>query len=143
MEQDLNECRNIFSVADIEVVLKPRFSGFVAQKISQTLVSLGIRAGFLSHVDALHSDIGILNVDDILVLFSKSDNTEELLKLVPCVKAKGVYVISITSLESNALMGVCDFNVFLPLERSCVLLIWLRLRPLLFKWCLGIRWLLR
>ncbi|KAK1361654.1 putative arabinose 5-phosphate isomerase [Heracleum sosnowskyi] len=93
-------------------------SGFVAQKISQTLVSLGIRAGFLSPVDALHGDIGILNVNDILVLFSKSGNTEELLKLVPCVKAKGVYVISITSLESNALMGVCDFNVFLPLERE-------------------------
>ncbi|KAK1388560.1 hypothetical protein POM88_016738 [Heracleum sosnowskyi] len=93
-------------------------SSFVTQKISQTLVSLGIRAGFLSPVDALHGDIGILNVDDILVLFSKSGNTEELLKLVPCVKAKGVYVISITSLESNALMGVCDFNVFLPLERE-------------------------
>ncbi|KAK1403079.1 hypothetical protein POM88_002684 [Heracleum sosnowskyi] len=93
-------------------------SGFVAQKISQTLVSLGIRAGFLSLIDALHGDIGILNVDDILVLFSKSGNNEELLKLVPCVKAKGVYVISITSLESNALMGVCDFNVFLPLKRE-------------------------
>lgn len=93
-------------------------SGFVAQKISQTLVSLGIRAGFLSPVDALHGDIGILNGNDILVMFSKSGNTEELLKLVPCVKAKGVYLISVTSLESNALKGVCDFNVFLPLERE-------------------------
>ncbi|KAL1820341.1 hypothetical protein ACET3Z_015210 [Daucus carota] len=93
-------------------------SGFVAQKISQTLVSLGIRAGFLSPVDALHGDIGILNGNDILVMFSKSGNTEELLKLVPCVKAKGVYLISVTSLQSNALMNVSDLNVFLPLERE-------------------------
>ncbi|KAK1391934.1 putative arabinose 5-phosphate isomerase [Heracleum sosnowskyi] len=93
-------------------------SGFVAQKISQTLVSLGIRAGFLSPVDALHGDIGILCDNDILVMFSKSGNTEELLKLVPCVKAKGVYLISVTSLQGNSLMGVCDFNVFLPLERE-------------------------
>lgn len=93
-------------------------SGFVAQKISQTLVSLGIRSGFLSPVDALHGDIGILTGKDILVLFSKSGNTEELLRLVPCARAKGVYLISVTSLEGNALMGVCDLNVFLPLERE-------------------------
>ncbi|PIA36398.1 hypothetical protein AQUCO_03400349v1 [Aquilegia coerulea] len=93
-------------------------SGFVAQKISQTLVSLGIRSGFLSPVDALHGDIGILSRSDLLVLFSKSGNTEELLKLVPCAKAKGVFLISVTSIEGNLLEGVCDLNVHLPLERE-------------------------
>ncbi|KAI8007275.1 putative arabinose 5-phosphate isomerase [Camellia lanceoleosa] len=93
-------------------------SGFVARKISQTLVSLGIRSGFLSPVDALHGDIGILSDSDILVMFSKSGNTEELLRLVPCAKAKGAYLISVTSTESNSLMGLCDLNVHLPLERE-------------------------
>lgn len=93
-------------------------SGFVARKISQTLVSLGIQSGFLSPVDALHGDIGILTKRDILVLFSKSGNTEELLKLVPCAKAKGAYLIAVTSVENNALAGVCDMNVHLPLERE-------------------------
>lgn len=93
-------------------------SGFVAQKISQTLVSLGIKSGFLSPLDALHGDIGILCSEDVLVMFSKSGNTEELLKLAPCAKAKGVYLISITSVEHNLLMGNCDLNVHLPLERE-------------------------
>ncbi|CDP20569.1 unnamed protein product [Coffea canephora] len=93
-------------------------SGFVAQKISQTLVSLGIKSGFLSPVDALHGDIGILSSADVLVMFSKSGNTEELVRLAPCAKAKGAYLISITSLEPNALMGLCDMNVNLPLERE-------------------------
>ncbi|OAY34606.1 probable arabinose 5-phosphate isomerase [Manihot esculenta] len=93
-------------------------SGFVANKISQTLISLGIRAGFLSPVDALHGDIGILTSRDILVLFSKSGNTEELLRLVPCAKAKGAYLVSVTSVEGNALASVCDMNVHLPLERE-------------------------
>jgi arabinose-5-phosphate isomerase len=93
-------------------------SGFVAQKISQTLISLGIRSGFLSPVDALHGDIGILSDLDILVLLSKSGTTEELLRLVPCAKAKGAYLISVTSVESNVLMNLCDLNVFLPLERE-------------------------
>ncbi|KAF8392181.1 hypothetical protein HHK36_022523 [Tetracentron sinense] len=93
-------------------------SGFVAQKISQTLVSLGIRSRFLSPVDALHGDIGILSKSDLLVFLSKSGNTEELLKLVPCAKAKGVFLISLTSSERNLLTNVCDLNVYLPLERE-------------------------
>ncbi|KAG8378664.1 hypothetical protein BUALT_Bualt07G0008800 [Buddleja alternifolia] len=93
-------------------------SGFVAQKISQTLVSLGIKSGFLSPVDALHGDIGILSAEDLLVLFSKSGNSEELVKLVPCAKAKGVYLISVTSVTPNGLMRLCDLNVHLPLERE-------------------------
>ncbi|PIA45401.1 hypothetical protein AQUCO_01700742v1 [Aquilegia coerulea] len=93
-------------------------SGFVAQKISQTLVSLGIKSGFLSPTDALHGDIGILSKLDLLVFFSKSGNTEELLKLVPCAKAKEVFLISVTSSEVNLLAGVCDLNVHLPLEKE-------------------------
>ncbi|XP_002532039.2 probable arabinose 5-phosphate isomerase [Ricinus communis] len=93
-------------------------SGFVANKISQTLVSLGIRAGFLSPVDALHGDIGILTPRDILVMFSKSGNTDELLRLVPCAKAKGAFLVSVTSVEGNALAMVSDMNVYLPLERE-------------------------
>ncbi|CAM8976714.1 unnamed protein product [Rhodiola kirilowii] len=93
-------------------------SGFVAQKISQTLVSLGIRAAFLSPVDALHGDIGILTEKDVVVMFSKSGNTEELLRLVPCARAKGAFLVSVTSIEANVLGGVCDMNVYLPLERE-------------------------
>jgi fructoselysine-6-P-deglycase FrlB-like protein len=61
-------------------------SGFIAQKISQILVSTGTRATFLSPTDALHGDIGIVHEGDIVVMFSKSGNTEEMLKLVPFVK---------------------------------------------------------
>ncbi|CAN1292199.1 Probable arabinose 5-phosphate isomerase [Linum perenne] len=68
-------------------------SGFVANKISQTLVSLGIRASFLNPVDALHGDIGALSSLDVLVLFSKSGNTEELLRLVPCARAKAIQMV--------------------------------------------------
>ncbi|GAV63938.1 CBS domain-containing protein/SIS domain-containing protein [Cephalotus follicularis] len=93
-------------------------SGFVAHKISQTLISLSIRSGFISPLDALHGDIGILTARDVLVFFSKSGNTEELLTLVPCAKAKGAYLVSVTSVEGNALAAACDFNVHLPLERE-------------------------
>ncbi|KAL1313451.1 hypothetical protein HN51_040016 [Arachis hypogaea] len=93
-------------------------SGFVANKISQTLVSLGIRSAFLSPVDALHGDIGILSAADILVLLSKSGATDELLRLVPCARAKGARLIAVTSVQGCVLEAVCDMNVHLPLERE-------------------------
>ena len=61
-------------------------SGFIAQKIAQTLVSTGSRAQFLNPTDALHGDIGIVSPTDVLVAFSKSGGSEELLKLLPFAK---------------------------------------------------------
>ena len=61
-------------------------SGFIAQKIAQTLVSTGSRSLFLSPTDALHGDIGIVGEGDLLVAFSKSGGSEELLKMLPFAK---------------------------------------------------------
>jgi arabinose-5-phosphate isomerase len=61
-------------------------SGFIAQKICQTLVSTGTKAVFLSPQDALHGDIGIISRQDLLVCFSKSGATEEIVRLVPFAK---------------------------------------------------------
>lgn len=91
-------------------------SSFISKKISQTLVSLGIRSSFLSPLDALHGDIGILSPSDLLIFFSKSGSTDELLRLVPCVRSKGLFLISVTSVPSNPLSSLCDFNVHLPLD---------------------------
>ncbi|KMZ67643.1 Arabinose 5-phosphate isomerase [Zostera marina] len=94
-------------------------SGFVANKISQTLVSLGFsRSSFLSPVDALHGDIGVLSFGDLLVFISKSGSSEELLRLVPCARSKGAILISITSVKNNPLSQICDDNVHLPLSRE-------------------------
>ena len=61
-------------------------SGFIAQKVCQTLVSTGTKAVFLNPTDALHGDIGIVGQDDLVVIVSKSGATEELLRLVPYAK---------------------------------------------------------
>lgn len=93
-------------------------SGFIAQKVSQTLVSTGTKSSFLSPTDALHGDIGIVGPTDILVSFSKSGGSEELLKLLPFAKAKGATLVSITSAPGCKLEALCDLAVVLPLERE-------------------------
>jgi arabinose-5-phosphate isomerase len=118
LPQTLAFARTLLSAAGTIFFSGVGKSGFVAHKISQTLVSLGIRSAFLSPVDALHGDIGALTPRDVLVLLSKSGATEELLRLVPCARAKGAYLVSVTSVEGNALAAACDMNVHLPLERE-------------------------
>ncbi|CAN1148234.1 Probable arabinose 5-phosphate isomerase [Linum perenne] len=54
----------------------------------------------------------------LVILFSKSDNTEELLRLVPYARAKGAHLVAVTSMEGNMLAPVCDSNVHLPVERE-------------------------
>lgn len=93
-------------------------SGLIAQKICQTLVSTGTKAVFLSPQDALHGDIGIISAHDLLVCFSKSGATEEILRLVPFARAKGARLVGITSQRGSELGALCDLAVHLPLERE-------------------------
>ncbi len=65
-------------------------SGFVAQKIAATLMSTGTKALYLPPIDALHGDLGLVSEKDILVILSKSGETEELLHLLPSVRNKGL-----------------------------------------------------
>jgi len=93
-------------------------SGFIAQKISQTLISTGTRAMYLNPTDALHGDLGMVCQDDLIVLFSKSGNSEELIRLVPYAKAKGATLVSVACYPGCKLEQMCDMAVHLPLQRE-------------------------
>ena len=93
-------------------------SGFIAQKICQTLVSTGTKSVFLSPTGALHGDLGIVGPHYIVVAVSKSGATEELLRLVPCAKAKGASLVGVSSFQDSTLAKLCDMHVHLPLERE-------------------------
>ena len=71
-------------------------SGFISNKIAMSFASVGVKSAFLNPQDALHGDIGNLQVGDLLVLLSKSGSTEELVKLVPSARSKGSKIVSIT-----------------------------------------------
>lgn len=89
-------------------------SSYIAKKVCQTLVSTGTRAIHLAPVDALHGDIGNVNEGDIVVLFSKSGTTEELVNLVPYAKAKGGFLVAATANKESQLAKLCDMHVTIP-----------------------------
>jgi arabinose-5-phosphate isomerase len=61
--------------------------GFIAEKISASFASTGSPSFTLHPADALHGDIGRVPTGAVLILISNSGETEELVRLVPLLKA--------------------------------------------------------
>ncbi len=93
-------------------------SGIIAKKIATTLTSTGTKALCISPTDALHGDIGIVTEDDIMVMISKSGETDELLSLVPYARNKGVHLIALVSNPDSRLAKACHHVVNLPLQKE-------------------------
>lgn len=72
-------------------------AGLIGQKITATLCSTGSRAYFLHPTEALHGDLGCVGPDDVILAFSNSGETAELLALLPIFEARGIPVVSVTA----------------------------------------------
>ena len=84
-------------------------AGLIAQKISATLASTGTPSIFLHPAEAVHGDLGRVVAGDMLLAFSKSGETEELLRLVPSAKQGGdVAVVAVTERRESTLGRLAD-----------------------------------
>jgi arabinose-5-phosphate isomerase len=70
-------------------------SGIIARKIVATLNSTGTPAVFLHPSDAVHGDLGIVRVEDVVVCLSKSGATDELETLLPMFRRLQVPIIAL------------------------------------------------
>jgi arabinose-5-phosphate isomerase len=93
-------------------------SGIIAEKIAMTWISTGTKALFLPPMNALHGDIGILAKQDIVLCFSKSGETKELLDLIPFVRKKQAKIVSIVSKENSSMEKLSDKTLILPMKRE-------------------------
>ena len=93
-------------------------SGIIGQKISATLSSTGTSSFFLHPVEAFHGDLGMVTKEDIFIGISYSGETEELLKLIPYIKNRGVPSICITGNVHSTLAMNCDFILKVKIEKE-------------------------
>lgn len=88
------------------VVLGIGKSGVIAQKIAQTLTSTGTIAVFIHPSDALHGGLGIIAENDVVIALSNSGETDELLLILPTLKARKVSIIAIVG-NLNSTLARC------------------------------------
>lgn len=78
-------------------------SGYIAAKSAATFSSTGTPALFLHATEALHGDMGVISKKDLIIFFSNSGETKELLTLLPLMKVLKIPVISITGSSQSSL----------------------------------------
>ncbi len=70
-------------------------SAIVAQKIVATLNSTGTPSLFMHAADAIHGDLGMVQEKDVVIIISKSGESDEIKVLVPLIKNSGNILIAI------------------------------------------------
>lgn len=96
-------------------------SGHVARKISATMASLGTPSFFLHPAEAAHGDLGMVEKNDIVMMVSKSGETDELIQLLNSLKIIGCKLIGIFCESGSTLEKQCDLTIVLPMEReACI-----------------------
>ena len=83
-------------------------SGIIARKIAATLTSTGTPATFLHPVEGLHGDLGIVGPSDVVILLSKSGETQELFPLIEQLKRLGVHMVAISGDRESQLAKLAD-----------------------------------
>ena len=92
--------------------------GFIAQKVSATLASTGTPSLFLHPAEALHGDLGRVMKEDVIVAFSNSGQTEEIVKLLPVIKKIGAKLISFTGNPKSLLAEHSDVVIDVSVKKE-------------------------
>ncbi|RMH80900.1 MAG: KpsF/GutQ family sugar-phosphate isomerase [Acidobacteria bacterium] len=93
-------------------------SGHIAQKVASTLSSTGTPAHFLHPAEALHGDLGVLDSKDVVLAFSNSGDSPEVISLIPYIKFFGIPLIAVTNKPESTLAKHADVHIFLNVEKE-------------------------
>ena len=93
-------------------------SGHIGSKIAATLASIGVPAFFLNPLDAYHGDLGMLSEEDVVLAISYSGATEELLRFLPLIQARGITIIGMSGSEQSLLARLSDIHLNICVARE-------------------------
>ena len=89
-------------------------SGLIARKVSATLSSVGISSFFLSPSEANHGDLGQIDKKDLLLVFSYSGNTTELISILKYANRFNIKIIGVASKPDSTLIRASDIKILIP-----------------------------
>lgn len=93
-------------------------SGHIGRKIAATLSSTGTPSFYLHPGEAFHGDLGMVGVNDIVMLISYSGETEEVLKIIPFLKWNKNQIISITGNPNSTIAKNSDYHLNINVTRE-------------------------
>ncbi len=84
-------------------------AGYIANKFAATLCSTATPAAFVHPAEAAHGDLGLVDTHDVLMAFSTSGKSREVLEILELARHLGVAtIIGITSHPDSELRAYSD-----------------------------------
>ena len=98
-------------------------AGHIARKFAATLCSTATPADFIHPAEAAHGDLGLVGQNDVMVAFSTSGKSREVLEILEMARHLGVAnVIGVTSHPDSELRGLSDLVLDMGvIEEPCPL----------------------
>ena len=119
VDQQFGRCIRLLEECKGKIVLTGLGkSGIIAQKMTATLNSTGRPALYLHPIDALHGDLGVIQQQDVLIIFSKSGESDEIHRLYPAIRALHIPMIAITGNTRGYLARKADIVLDITVERE-------------------------
>lgn len=89
-------------------------SGHIAKKIASSFASTGTAALFVHPSEASHGDLGMITVNDVVIMISNSGETKELFDVINyCINNK-ITMIAITKNQNSTLGKASSYLITLP-----------------------------
>lgn len=93
-------------------------SGQIGHKIASTFASTGTPALFINAAEAHHGDLGMITERDTALLISHSGETEEVVRLIPHLRALGIPIIGMVGKLDSTLARTADVVLDVSVERE-------------------------
>ena len=93
-------------------------SGHIGEKIAATLASTGTPAFFVHAAEAGHGDLGMITGDDTLLAISYSGESQEILMMLPIVRALGVKSIALTGRPQSSMAQQADLHLPIVIDKE-------------------------
>lgn len=93
-------------------------SGHIGRKIAATMASTGTPAFFVHPGEGLHGDLGMVTEDDVVLAFSNSGETGEILALLPSLRRIGAKIICLVGNEKSTLAKNSDVVLHAAVDRE-------------------------
>ncbi len=98
-------------------------AGYIAKKFAATLCSTATPADFIHPAEAAHGDLGLVGLNDVMVAFSTSGKSREVIEILELSRHLGVEtIIGVTSHPESELRNQSDFVLDMGvIEEPCPL----------------------
>ena len=98
-------------------------AGYLAQKFAATLCSTATPAVFIHPAEAAHGDLGLVSTNDVMLAFSTSGKSNEVIEILELSRHLGVEtIIGVTSHPESDLRNLSDFVLDMGvIEEPCPL----------------------